>query len=177
MFKLEWHRNGGVVKTFRWATQVTSLLRFTNPNDIPIYGDWDFKVYPARITLRSSDMLAVYRQYIENHHKYHSTIPKEWPRYTEFQRVSELAERLQAACDTETDIDFESADYLWSFSSGLMFDRKFVSVYCPECDRDFAADQCKVVDWSYGSGLAAHGGQRVECPQEHTLYSCMQWNS
>lgn len=71
----------------------------------------------------------------------------------------------------------EESDYAWSFASGLLFDRKFVAVTCPECEAVFGPEACQVLEWSYGEDLAAHGGRRVVCPAGHTLYSCGEWIS
>ena len=153
------------------------MLKFTNPTDIPAYSGWDFKVLGAEITLRAEDMRDVYGAYLKNHQRYYSKIPKDWPRYTEGQRIAELYLTLSDACKIDEDVVLDGHDYVWSFVSKLMFDRKFISVKCPECDRAFGAEECRVLNWSYGSELAAEGGQRVVCPTGHTMYAIMQWNS
>jgi hypothetical protein len=64
----------------RSATEVARMsvpqLRYTNPTDIPAYGDWDFRIYGAEIAVRAVDMWDVYAAYLENHRRYHSNIPK-----------------------------------------------------------------------------------------------------
>ena len=154
-----------------------ALLQYTNPTDIPAYGGWDFPVLAADIALRGEDMRDVYAAYLDNHRRYHSNIPKQWGRYAEAQRVAELHAMLAEACEAGRDVTLDGHDYVWSFSSGLMFDRRFVSVRCPECDAVFGPESCRVLEWSFGGGLAAEGGRRVVCPAGHTLYSCIEWNS
>jgi hypothetical protein len=152
-------------------------LRFTNPADVPAYSDWDFQVFGADIALRAEDMRDVYAAYLEDHRRYHSNIPKHWGRYAEAQRVAELHAMLVETCQAGRDVILDGHDYVWSFSSCLMFERQFVSVRCPECHREFGPEECMVLEWSFGGGLAASGGRRVVCPSDHTLYSCMEWNS
>ncbi len=154
-----------------------ALLRFTNPIDIAVYGDWDFPVYGAEITLRAEDMRAEYATYLAYHRQYHSNIPKHWPRYAEAQRIAELHAMLVEACEVGRDVKLDGGDYVWSFCSRLMFEKRFVSIWCPECDREFGTEECGVLQWSFGSDLAASGGRRVICPAGHTLYSCGEWNS
>lgn len=160
------------------APKQVVLLRFINPTDIPAYGDWDFKVYGAVITLRAEDVRDVYATYLENHRRYHSGISKDSGRYAEAQRVTELHALLAQACALGKDVVLDVGhDCIWSFSSGLMFDRRFVTLGCPECRREYSPEECSVLEWSYGGGLAAEGGRRVVCPAYHTLYSCMEWVS
>jgi hypothetical protein len=154
-----------------------ALLRFTNPTDIPAYGDWDFEVRAADIVLRAEDVQKVYAAYLENHRRFHSNIPKQWQRYVEAQRVAELHAFLKDACEANRDVELDGHDYIWSFSSELMFNRRFVSITCPNCDKVFRPDDCRVLEWSFGQDLAASGGRRVACPANHTLYSCGEWNS
>ncbi|OWK35782.1 hypothetical protein FRUB_08345 [Fimbriiglobus ruber] len=154
-----------------------ALLRFTNPTDIPAYSGWEFKVYAAEIALRAEDMRDAYAAYMENHRRRFSNIPKDWGRYAEAQRVAELLAMMNEACEVDKDVMLDGRDYVWSFSSGLMFEKRFVSVTCPECHRELSPEECRVLVWSYGGGLAAEGGRRVVCLAGHTLYSCGEWNS
>lgn len=154
-----------------------AILRYTNPTDIPAYGGWDFKVYGAEIVLRAEDMRNVYAAYLDDHRRYHSNIPSHWGRYAEAQRIAELYSMLVLACDESRDVVLDGHDYVWAFSSKLMFDRQFVSVSCPACGEVFGPEVCRVLDWSYGGGLAGEGGRRVVCPSDHTQYSCMEWVS
>lgn len=154
-----------------------TLLKFTIPRDIPAYCGWDFEVFGADISLRAEDMRDVYAAYLDNHRKTFSNIPKHWQRYAEAQRVCELHAMLVEACEAGRDVELDEHDFVWSFSSNLMFDRQFVSARCPECRREFRPEDCRVLAWTFGSGLAAEGGRRVMCPAGHTLYSCMEWNS
>jgi hypothetical protein len=154
-----------------------ALLRFTNPTDVPAYAAWDFEVFGAEIALRAEDVREVYAAYLENHRRHFSNIPKHWGRYVEAQRVAELFAMLAEACAAGQDLTLDGEDYVWSFCSDLMFDRQFVSIQCPECCREFGPEACRVLVWSFGGGLAAEGGRRVVCPNDHTLYSCLEWNS
>ena len=157
--------------------QPVALVRFTNPTDIPAYRGWDFEVVGAGITLRAEDLRDVFATYLANHRRYFSNIPKHWGRYDEAQRVTELYAMLTEVCDANRDITLDGNMYVWSFSSELMFGGQFVSVSCPECGREYTPEECRVVAWSFGGGLAAEGGRRVACPADHTQYSCMEWNS
>lgn len=153
------------------------LLRFVNPTDIPVYRDWDFQVLPARIALWAEDLRDVYAAYCENHRRYYSNIPKDWPRNTEYARVCQLLERLDRACQEGRDVELADADYVWSFCKGLMFNKRFVYVGCPACSRDYPPEDCAVKEWAFGEDLAASGGRRLVCPAGHTLYSCGEWVS
>ena len=84
---------------------------------------------------------------------------------------------LTESCEAGRDVTLDGRKYVWSFSSDLMFDRRFVSVRCPACDKLFEPEACRVLEWAFGEDLAAEGGRRVVCPADHTLYSCMEWNS
>jgi hypothetical protein len=84
---------------------------------------------------------------------------------------------LVEACQTGRDVTLEGQDYVWSFCSSLMFDKRFVWARCPECQLTFGPDACRVLSWAFGGGLAAEGGRRVVCPVDHTLYACGEWNS
>jgi len=159
------------------ARDRVALLRFTNPTDIPAYGDWDFQVFGAGIALRAEDMREVYAAYLENHRRYHINISTRSGRYAEAQRVTELHAMLSEACQAGRDVTLDGHDYVWSFSSDLMFEKQFESVQCPVCQREFGPEECRVLEWSFGEDLAASGGRRVVCPSDHTLYSCMEWNS
>ncbi len=122
-------------------------------------------------------MRDVYAAYVENHHRYFSRIPKHWGRYKEYLRVSEILTLLTLAASEGTDVELDGRDYVWSFCSGLMFDRCFVSALCPACGREFGPMECSVAEWAYGEDLSAEGGRRVICPSGHTLYSCGEWDS
>ncbi len=154
-----------------------TLLRFTNPTDIPAYRGWDFQVLAADIALRAEDMRDVYAAYIETHRRYHSRIPTHWERYAEAQRVAVLHAMLEEACEAGRDVTLDEHDYVWALCSDLMFDKRFVWIRCPECHIEFGPDECQVLSWAFGGGLAAEGGRRVVCPKHHTLYSCGEWNS
>jgi hypothetical protein len=154
-----------------------SVLRFTNPIDIPAYRDWDFPVFAAVITLHAEVMRDVYAEYLENHRRYHFQIPKNSGRYQEAERVTQLHRMLVEACESGHDVTLDGHDYVWSFASDLMFQRRFISVACPECDKTYVPSECEVLDWSYGEDLAASGGRRVVCLAGHTLYSCTEWDS
>jgi hypothetical protein len=174
-----WSRNraGERHRSATEAEAAVSLFRFQNPTDISAYGDGDFQVFGADIVLRSEDMRDVYAVYLEDHRQYHSNIPKHWGRYAEAKRIAELHAMLVEACRVGRDVILDGHDYVWSFSSGLMFEKRFVSVRCPECQQEFAPEECEVLEWSFGESLAASGGRRVVCPANHTLYSCMEWNT
>ena len=151
-------------------------LRFTNPIDVPAYRSWDFQVYPAVITLRAEDMCDIFSGYLEHHRKVYKNCPKEWPRYAESQRVANHHEILVRACGDGHDVEFDGHD-VWAFSSGLMFEKRFISAHCPICESTYLPNECQIIEWSFGEDLAAEGGRRVACPSGHTLYSCMEWNS
>jgi hypothetical protein len=153
------------------------LLRFTNPVGLPVYEDWSFEIQPSRITLHAEDLRDVYAAYCENHRQYYNDIPKEWPRYTEFLRVSQLHAKLEQACREGRDVEMADVDYVWSFCSGLMFDMRFVRVGCPACGQEYSPAECSVEEWWFGEGLAAAGGRRLFCPAGHTVYSCGEWVS
>jgi hypothetical protein len=152
-------------------------LRFPNPSDLACYGDYDFHVESSIITVRAADLRDIYAQYLDNHRKFHARISEKTGRFKEAVKVTELHGLLSSACDEGRDLDLQTSEYIWSFVSGLMFDRRFVNIFCPPCGREFDPQDCHTAGWAYGSGLAAHGGKRVLCPCGHTLYSCMQWNS
>lgn len=156
-----------------------SSLRFTNPDDIPAYEGWDFKVQPAVITLRTQDVVPIWTHYLEQHDKYHSKIPKDWPRNQEAQRVRAIRKKHSLAIEGKQDLtaDPDEARLLWAFVAGLMFGLKFESASCPECQAQYPPGECRVVEWQFGGGLCAEGGHRVTCPVGQTLYSCMEWNS
>ena len=153
-----------------------ALLRFTNPTDIPAYGDCDFVVFGAESHC-AEDMRDVYAKYLENHRRYHSNIPKHWGRHSEAERVAELHSMLVEACEAGREVSFNGRDYVWAFANHLMFEKRFVSVWCPECGSEYGPEACQVIEWSFGRELWAHGGRRVVCPASHTMYSCMEWNS
>lgn len=67
-----------------------SFLQYVNPKNIPVYKDWDFEVLESEITIRSIDLKNIIMPYLENHNRYYQDIPKDWGRYIEFLRVSEL---------------------------------------------------------------------------------------
>lgn len=144
-----------------------SLLRFTNPTNIPAYIDWDFVVLAADIVLRTEDLCAVYAEYLDEHRRNYSNIPKDWGRYAEAQRVAELYSRLVEACKTRRDLTLEGDD-VWAYAKGLMFGKRFVSARCPKCVQEFGPELCRVLTW----WSSRSGGCRVVCPAEHTLYSC-----
>lgn len=152
-------------------------LRFKNPVDLPCYGGYDFRVEPSIITLRAKDIRDVYARYLKDHQKYYSRIPKHWPRYQEAIDVAAMHRDLTEACKLGLDIESESSDYLYAFACELMFDRRFVGVECPQCERSFSPKECSVKKWEIGEDLFASGGRRVICPRGHTLYACAEWNS
>jgi hypothetical protein len=154
-----------------------SLLHFTNPTDIPAYRDSGLTVQPARITLRTSDMLDTVERYLERHRRYYSAIPKKWPRYKEAERIAELRERLAHALLEGRSITLGVSDHIWSFSAEWMLGLRFVCAHCPACDRTYGPEECDVQGWGAGESLAACGGRSVYCPVGHVLYSITEWNS
>jgi hypothetical protein len=151
------------------------ILRFTNPSDLPAYEGWNFKVLPAEICLKAEDMRDIFTKYLERHRKIYSGHAKELPVYAEAERIGQHHQKLVAACANGTDIVLD--DYVWAFCSELMFERRFVSVFCPACNTLCTPDVCIVIEWTFGEDLSAEGGRRVTCPAGHTLYACMEWNS
>lgn len=151
------------------------LLQYINPIDIEAYREWDFEVQPSKITLQMEELRDIYAGYVTSWQETVSRMSKETGRYKEFVRVSELHQLLNKALSEGADLELDGHDYVWSFSSGLMFEKRFVSASCPACSRDYLAAECRVEEWAYGSGLAAHGGRRVLCPSGHTLYGCGEW--
>jgi hypothetical protein len=162
-----WQRRGGSV----------ALLRFINPTDLPVYRDWNFEIFAAEIAIRAEDMRKVYAGYLEYHRQYHSDVLKHWPRYAEAKRVAELHATLVEAIQAGQDVILDRHDYVHVFARDLMFERRFVAVRCPVCGVELGPEACRVLKWSFGRDLAASGGRRVVCPHDHTLYSCMEWNS
>jgi hypothetical protein len=153
------------------------LLRFTNPASLPVYAEWDFEVQPSLITLRMEDLRDAYAAYCENHRRYHSSIPKEWPRYAEYLQVSRLQAELDQACLNGRDVEINNSRCVWAYCSELMFEKQFVCVACPACGKEYLPSECAVKEWAYGKDLAASGGRRVVCPGGHTVYSRGEWVS
>jgi hypothetical protein len=84
---------------------------------------------------------------------------------------------LDKAIQDNRDITLASADDVWHYAMRLMGEMRFVSAGCPACRRTFGPADCRILGYSYGSGLAAFGGSRVVCPRGHTLFCWNQWHS
>lgn len=151
------------------------FLTFTNPPNIPAYEGWDFEVLPAHITLRIEDMRDKYADYVDDWRDTVSRMSKETGRYKEYLRISELLELLNKALAEGDNVELDGNDYIWSFCSNIMFERRFVSVLCPGCNHHFNPEECKVEKWIKGGGLAGEGGRRVICASGHTLYACREY--
>jgi hypothetical protein len=164
-----------------------SELHFTNPINLRAYEGWEFEVLPARIVLRTKDVLGVYardRDRLLNHIKIHGYSFGKVQGKTaqdDAERLKIICGKLEQACKNSRDVHAEDIGEdngnIRVSCIGLMFERKFVRAYCPSCNREFTSTECEIVEWKFGADLAAEGGHRVCCPSKHTLYSCMEWNS
>jgi hypothetical protein len=150
-------------------------LRFENPPDIPAHWVAGFKVYPSRITLRTTDMIKVLAKRIENHYEFLAGMPKHRGSYKEFERISELHENLRRACQAGEDLDLDSPGNVRSYCAGLMFKKRFVSIECLECKTEYTPRDCSVLSWESFQKImgkvSGSRGRRIVCPEGHTLYS------
>ncbi len=148
------------------------LIHFTNPVEIPAYRDSGLEVLPAEFTLRPADVVDVLDRYLERHRRYHSAIPKQWPRYKEAARVRELRELLTEATDMDRAIAAEDGPLIWALCIDLMFDLRFEAVRCPTCSAAYGRTECRVGTWVN----AGSGGRSVLCPNGHVLYTISEWH-
>jgi hypothetical protein len=68
-------------------------------------------------------------------------------------------------------------DLIWHLAADLVYSGQWARGNCPTCRVEHPPGAGRVVEWSFGYGLAAEGGRRYLCPADHTLYAIMEWNS
>jgi hypothetical protein len=157
-----------------------TLLKFQTPTDIPAHQDRDFNIYSAEISLLAKDMRDFCTTHLENYQRNDSHFPKSWHGHTIAQRTAELRTLLDEAIHNGTDVTFNERDHAWWLVSTLILEKRFVSVHCSECNAIFTAGECEVRKWAFDpigdpTEFNGHGGRRVLCPAEHTLYASSEW--
>jgi hypothetical protein len=141
------------------------------PTDIEAFSCWDFEVLAADFVYRAEDMRDVFNSCLVD------ARCRSRPAWDiQIRRIAKLYDTLEEACAAGRDVTLDGHD-IWDLMSGMMFDRRFVSAGCPECSREFGPEACRVLEWSYGSGLCGEAGRRVVCPAGHTLYALAEYEA
>jgi hypothetical protein len=157
-----------------------SLLKYTMPANLPCYTGWDFPVYPGTFLFYMNAMINTFRQRIANDSKYvHMWSSKSGIRKEHFDCIDVLR-WLEGHVGQDDDVvEWDNAvrDLFWSMSQPLVYGGRYRDVFCPVCSESYTPDKMRQIQWTFGEDLAAEGGHRLACPNGHTLYSIMEWNS
>ncbi len=150
------------------------------PSDLPCYSGWDFKMYPGTFLFLMPALIKAFRTRVDRDSKFAHMWRKKDGIYIDYIDSIEVLKWLESSNSGDRSIidwDDSVRDLFWSMSQSLVYGGKFKEVACPGCDKSYTPRETSKLKWEYGRDLAAHGGHRLVCPKEHTLYSIMEWNS
>jgi hypothetical protein len=155
-------------------------LKYKMPEDLPCYTGWDFKVYPGTFLFSMLAMIDAFRGRIANDTKYaHMWSSKSgiYKEHLDSKDVLTWLETHENSADNIVVWDNAVRDLFWSMSQPLVYGGDYRDVHCPACDTHYTPEVMQKHEWSFGEDLAAEGGHRLACPNKHTVYSIMEWNS
>jgi hypothetical protein len=157
-----------------------NLLKYTMPASLPCYGDWDFRVYPGTFLFHMDAMIRTFRERIASVSNFVYLWSSKSGAYREHFDSIKVLRWLEAHNGQPSEIvewDGSVRDLFWSMSAPLVYAGEYRSVSCPACGVAYTSDKMTKIEWTFGEDLAAEGGHRLACPNGHTVYSIMEWNS
>lgn len=164
------------------------VVRWTVPASLPCEGGWDFHLTPGTFDLLAGPVITVLRRNVAERRAFYDRFRKNsagYPAHLEYPDEYRAYLNYIADLDWLTDavtrsdlIVWDAAPmYMWWLASGPIYSGEWTQVRCPVCRVDYLPGSGRIVEWSFGSGLAAVGGDRYVCPAGHTLYANRGWNS
>jgi hypothetical protein len=157
-----------------------SFLKYTMPANLPCYTGWDFPVYPGTFLFHMDAMIETFRRTIAHGAKYvHMWSSKSGIYKEHFDCIDVLKwlECRKESNDAIVEWDNSVRDLFWSMSQPLVYGGQYRTVSCPPCNEMYTPNRMQKIEWAFGKDLAAEGGHRLACPNGHTVYSIMEWNS
>lgn len=158
------------------SERLRQIVLFNVPKDLPCYGDWNFKVFAGQFAL----FVDVLQTDLSNHIRRDRSLIL-WllsPRHRGYRKSHRQLQKILAEESIGFDaITPEQHHTIWVIARERIYSRSFAYYFCPECQRRYPPEEGNVLEWSFGIDLCAHGGRRFECPQGHTLYSIMDWET
>ncbi len=157
-----------------------AFLKYTMPSNLPCYTDWDFPMFPGTFLFSMTDIIAVFQKHIEKDSKYAHNWSKDSGIYKEYLDCQDVLKWLQVNnCNGNKIVEWDDSvrDLYWSMSQPLVYGGNYLDVHCPACSKSYKPEHMTQHIWVFGEGLVASGGRRLACPNGHTVYSIMEWNS
>lgn len=149
------------------------------PELLPSNTDWDFHVFPGVFSLYVDETISLLTRSIQEDRK-HWLVMRLFFRagwYQVYRNHFRLVALLKHGHTITDQALHELQSPLWCLAANMIWPRNFFCYKCPICLRRFEATTGYAYHWTHGEGLAASGGRRFTCPNQHMLYSIMEWNS
>jgi hypothetical protein len=154
----------------------TLLLRI--PETQALEGDWNFHVFPGVFALFVDETIALLERSITRDREHWLAMWLFGAGWYRDYKVSCKLRNLLKQNQTISDHSLQGFEViLWWHASDSIWTKNFAYYECPTCDNQFHPETGCVYDWTIGEGLAACGGRRFTCPNNHTLYSKTEWDS
>jgi hypothetical protein len=154
------------------------LVRWTVPAELPCYTGWDFRIHPGTFDLPAAPVIAGIRAFVAERRQYFARNRINGSGYRSYLEHIAGLDWLEDALRRSDLVVWDwPEDLVWHLVSELVYSGEWARAYCPTCRAEHRPGAGQVVEWSFGSGLAAEGGRRYLCPAGHTLYAIMDWNS
>jgi hypothetical protein len=154
------------------------VIRWTVPTSLPCYGDWNFRIYPGTFDLFLEPLLLSLRGFVSWRREYYTRNAKNPDGYQSYIDHIAAVNWLEGAAKGADLIVWDGdPSLIWHLAGALVYNGQWVQVRCPGCKAEYRPGSGRIVEWRFGSGLAAEGGHRYVCPEGHTLYAITEWNS
>lgn len=151
------------------------------PQQLPCYAEWDFRMHPGIFALYVDRLCAEVERNIRRDPArgiWGLLLYSLFPSSNRGRRILvTLQKALRGDPEDRDAAAKEHQSTIWWLAREVIYSGDFSYYECPACERRFPPDQGSVQDWSFGEGLAAQGGRRLECPGGHTVYAIMDWVS